>query len=67
MINQTKGIHAWIWILIVLIFIAIGIGIYVFVFGNRTSTISGVDTVPQIPTPISGGSSIPPPPALPSE
>ena len=45
---------AWIWILIILILIAIGIGVYFLLSGDGTSIISG-------------GNSIPQPPALPSD
>ncbi|MEK6899144.1 MAG: hypothetical protein AABW79_03550 [Nanoarchaeota archaeon] len=46
-----------IWVLIILIIIAIGIGIYFMLSGDGSAVLSG----------ISGGNSVPSPPALPSE
>ena len=45
---------AWIWILIILILLAIGVGIYFWLNGGNIGSI------------VSGGSSIPSPPALPT-
>ena len=53
MIPQKKAMSSWIWILIILILIGVGIGVYFLLSGDGTSIISG-------------GSSIPQPPALPS-
>jgi flagellar basal body-associated protein FliL len=52
--KNKRGISACIWILIILILIAVGIGIY---FLLTSGTDGGI---------LSGGSSIPSPPALPS-
>lgn len=54
MIENKKGMSAWIWILIILVLIAVGVGVYVWLSGGDVSSIIG------------GGSSIPQPPALPT-
>mgnify|MGYP001571434476 CR=1 FL=1 len=53
MIDQKRGMSAWIWILIVLTIIIIGVIIYLLINGDSI-----------IPAGI-GGSSIPQPPAFP--
>ena len=53
MINK-KGVSGWIWILIILILIIVGVVIYLLASGNDISSI------------VSGASSVPRPPALPS-
>lgn len=54
MIKSKRG-SAWIWILIILILIGVGIGIYFLLTGGSDGG-----------SIISGGSSIPQPPALPN-
>ena len=54
MLNQKRGMSAWIWILIILIIVIVGIGVYFLLSGGSDGGILG------------GGSSIPQPPALPS-
>jgi len=53
MVNQKrgnkKGMSGWIWILIILILIAVGIGIYFLILGDGSSIISGGNSVPQPP------------------
>lgn len=56
MIKQKRGMSTWIWVLIILVLIAFGIGIYFLLTG-------GSDGGSSI---ISGGNSIPQPPALPN-
>ena len=51
--KNKRGVGKWFWILIALIVVAVGVGAY-FLFGGDASSIVG------------SGSSIPPPPALPS-
>ena len=53
MIQQKRGMSAWIWILIILILIGAGIGVYFLLSGGSDGGILG-------------GSSIPLPPALPT-
>jgi len=53
MIKSKRGMGAWIWILIILILVAVGVGVYFLLSGDGSSIISG-------------GNSIPQPPALPS-
>ena len=53
MIQQKRGMSAWIWILIILILIGAGIGVYFLLSGGSDGGILG-------------GSSIPRPPALPT-
>ena len=54
MIKSKRGMSAWIWILIILIIEAVGIDAYFLLTSGNGSSI------------ISGGNSIPQPPALPS-
>jgi flagellar basal body-associated protein FliL len=54
MIKSKRGMSAWIWILMILIIVAVGIGVYFLLTSGNGSSI------------ISGGNSIPQPPALPS-
>ncbi len=49
MIKQKRGMGAWIWILIVLILLVVGIGIYFLMSGDGTSIISGGNSIPQPP------------------
>ena len=49
MINQKKAMSAWIWILIILILVAVGVGVYFLLSGNGTSIISGGNSIPQPP------------------
>ena len=53
MIKSKRGMGALGWIIIIIILIAIGFGIYFWISGDGSSIISG-------------GNSIPQPPALPS-
>jgi len=53
MIKSKKVMSAWIWILIILILVVVGVGAYFLLSGDGSSIISG-------------GNSIPQPPALPS-
>jgi flagellar basal body-associated protein FliL len=51
--KNKRGISGLIWILIILVLIAVGIGVYFLLTGDSSSVVSG-------------GNSIPQPPALPS-
>lgn len=50
---NKKGMGAWIWVLIILILVSVGVGAYFCLSGDGSSIVSG-------------GNSIPQPPALPS-
>jgi len=52
--KTNKRGSAWIWVLIILIIVAVGVGIYFLLTSGNGSSI------------ISGGNSIPQPPALPT-
>lgn len=49
MIKSKRGMSAWIWILIILILLAIGVGVYLLLSGDGTSIISGGNSIPQPP------------------
>ncbi len=48
MIKDKRG-PAWIWILIILIIVAVGVGAYFLFSGDGSSIISGGNSIPQPP------------------
>ena len=52
--KNKKGKNLWIWILIILILIALAIGIYFWMNGDPSSIVSGASSIPQPPALPSG-------------
>ena len=53
MINNKRGMSAWIWILIILIIVAVGVGVYFLISGGSDGGIFG-SSIPQPPALQSG-------------
>ena len=49
MIKSKRGMSAWIWILIILILVSVGVGVYFWLTGDGASIISGGNSIPQPP------------------
>jgi len=49
MIKSKRGMSAWTWILIILILVAVGVSVYFLLSGDGASIISGGNSIPQPP------------------